>query len=268
MGLVRQASIAQFISAPIARYVVGRNWVYWCAHADLAGYVAWGRVEASDVRALAPILDAMHAQATHAYCTMIDVRRVESVDASTFDVCARYAKTRLAAVSSAVARAALLGGAGFLGAIARGYVDVVPVSFPVAVFSGADEALSWLGRASDAPIVAEIEAVVSAAQTIPLVRDLRALLDADTRLTLGTAARRLHVSARTLQRRLRDKDSSFAAEVLAARLRVAQRLMLESDAPLLEIALDAGFASAAHLSTQFRNAVGETPSAWRARHRA
>jgi AraC-like DNA-binding protein len=86
-------------------------------------------------------------------------------------------------------------------------------------------------------------------------------------MTLQGAARQLGLSARTLQRRLRDEGSSFQGEVVAARLRVAQRLMLETSASLGEVAFEAGYASPAHLSTHFRKAVGEAPSAWRSRHR-
>lgn len=51
--------------------------------------------------------------------------------------------------------------------------------------------------------------------------------------------------------------------VIRRRVERAQGLMLSTDAPLSEIALDCGMADQAHLSRLFRRVVGETPRAWR-----
>lgn len=51
--------------------------------------------------------------------------------------------------------------------------------------------------------------------------------------------------------------------VVECRIRRAKQLMLETDQPLSEIALQAGFADQAHLTTRFHRVVGQTPAAWR-----
>jgi AraC family transcriptional regulator len=51
--------------------------------------------------------------------------------------------------------------------------------------------------------------------------------------------------------------------VIRRRVERAQGLMLSTDAPLSEIALDCGMADQAHLSRLFRRIVGESPRAWR-----
>ncbi len=249
--------------------MAGRSWFYFCAHAELAGYVAWGKVELEDMRELVPIVKTMHARSERPYRALVDLRRVTSVDASVFEATAGYARSRSAALRSAIARFAVVHAEGVLGAIAGGYFDVVPPPYPVSVFSDAVEALGWLGCAGDAALLPEIDALVAVERAPPFLRALRGLLDDRPRgMTVGSAARHLRLAARTLQRRLREEGSSFQEELATARLRSAQRRMLESDAPLTEIAFDAGFASPAHLSTQFRKATGEAPSAWRARHRS
>jgi AraC family transcriptional regulator len=53
------------------------------------------------------------------------------------------------------------------------------------------------------------------------------------------------------------------AYVMKRRVGMAAEVMLNSDAPLSEIAVNCGFADQAHFSRQFRRAMGRTPSAWR-----
>jgi AraC family transcriptional regulator len=53
----------------------------------------------------------------------------------------------------------------------------------------------------------------------------------------------------------------------ARRIERAQRLMIETDQSLLQIALACGFNDPAHFSKTFRNAVGLSPSRWRRMHR-
>jgi transcriptional regulator GlxA family with amidase domain len=51
--------------------------------------------------------------------------------------------------------------------------------------------------------------------------------------------------------------------VTRRRVEHAQGLMLSTDAPLCQIALDCGMADQAHFSRLFRRHVGETPRSWR-----
>jgi AraC family transcriptional regulator len=53
------------------------------------------------------------------------------------------------------------------------------------------------------------------------------------------------------------------AYVMGRRINMAAGLMLNSDSPLSEIAINCGFADQAHFSRQFRRAMGRTPSTWR-----
>ncbi len=53
------------------------------------------------------------------------------------------------------------------------------------------------------------------------------------------------------------------AYLMSRRISKAVELMLNTDAPLSEIAQSCGFADQAHFSRQFRRAMGHTPSHWR-----
>jgi AraC family transcriptional regulator len=53
--------------------------------------------------------------------------------------------------------------------------------------------------------------------------------------------------------------------VLQRRIERAKKLMLETDAQLVEIALEVGFQAQSHFSTTYKRLTGETPGAWRRR---
>jgi AraC-like DNA-binding protein len=53
------------------------------------------------------------------------------------------------------------------------------------------------------------------------------------------------------------------AHVVRMRIERAMKLMLETDAPLSDIALAAGFSDQAHLCHVFRRSAGVTPARWR-----
>ena len=53
------------------------------------------------------------------------------------------------------------------------------------------------------------------------------------------------------------------AFVMQRRLELAGQYMLQTEAPLSDIALRCGFTDQAHLCNHFRQATGETPAAWR-----
>nr|WP_286202601.1 helix-turn-helix transcriptional regulator [Comamonas sp. JC664] len=73
------------------------------------------------------------------------------------------------------------------------------------------------------------------------------------------------MSERTLQRRLKEADTSFQSELNAVQVRMAQTLLRESDMKLTAVAVEVGCASLQHFSSLFRKLVGESPSGWRDR---
>jgi AraC family transcriptional regulator len=66
--------------------------------------------------------------------------------------------------------------------------------------------------------------------------------------------------SRSFKRTFGESPHAF---VIRRRLEFAARYMLQTDAPLSDIALQCGFADQAHLCKHFRSAVGFTPAAWR-----
>lgn len=82
--------------------------------------------------------------------------------------------------------------------------------------------------------------------------------------SLASIARAVHASPYHLARVFRAwTGDSIGAYRVKLRLRSAAELLAETDHTITEIACQTGFASHAHLTTQFRRTFGVTPSAFR-----
>jgi AraC-like DNA-binding protein len=77
-------------------------------------------------------------------------------------------------------------------------------------------------------------------------------------------ARRLAMSERTLQRRLREEGTSFAAILDAVRSDLATRYLEERQLAVYEVAFLLGFAEPSAFFRAFRRWTGRTPAEWRA----
>lgn len=82
---------------------------------------------------------------------------------------------------------------------------------------------------------------------------------------LERVAGRLHMSGRTLQRRLEDLGTSFQAEVEAARRKVATTLLADQRVPISEVSYRTGYSDVRAFSRAWRRWTGESYSEARAR---
>ena len=157
------------------------------------------------------------------------------------------------------------------GAVVGGFYSLLSSGYPTRAFADPLAALTWLGQPEDksqALLHALNDLVMQQMGQSPLLSELHRVLR--TRLVdahLAEVAREMGMSERTLQRRLREAGTSFQTELNTVQVRTAQTLLLESDAKLTSVALEVGCASLQHFSGLFRKLTGESPSAWRARHR-
>lgn len=96
----------------------------------------------------------------------------------------------------------------------------------------------------------------------PFDRALQQLLPrllADGRATLPIAARALHVSPRTLQRRLAAHNISWQTFLDQARARLAQEYLGDTSLSLSDVALLLGFSEQSAFNRAFRRWTGSTP---------
>jgi AraC-like DNA-binding protein len=82
-------------------------------------------------------------------------------------------------------------------------------------------------------------------------------------LTLDAAAQRLHLSPRTLQRRLRDEGTSHQEVIDDARRQLASRMLSQSGLGIAEVAFALGFSEPGGLHRAFKRWTGMTPAAYR-----
>ena len=126
----------------------------------------------------------------------------------------------------------------------------------------------------DAALVATAEHMANAAlESAPQSGRLRDLVAAKIEASLpgdtsaDAIASLLHMSARTLQRRLESEGTRFGEVLDAVRERRARKLLDDRAVPLAEVAYRAGFADLATFSRAFKRWTGLPPGAFRRRDR-
>jgi len=96
-------------------------------------------------------------------------------------------------------------------------------------------------------------------------RQLRASLPAQW-LSENAVAALLHMTNRTMRRRLEDEGTHFRGIVEQLRYATARQFLLASRLECVDIALLLGYSDASTLSRAFQRWSGQTPSAWRSQH--
>ncbi len=268
-SLQRAATLDALRPDPHGKYYVGRTWLsFFAAHGHFSGTVVWGQPTVEDVDEWTHAADLRLSEACEPHATIFDASRVDRLSPSAFGALARYANKSLEGLGARITRLAIVHTGGFAGAVAAGFTKLVPVPFPVENFRDPLEALAWLGRAEEASLLEEVGRARTEARVVaPVLRDLAMFLHHHPRATPAEAARALALSTRSLQRRLSEQGTTFRRELDVARVRLAQKLLEDSDASVTEVALQVGLTSPQHLSTLFHRCGHENPSAWRARVR-
>ncbi|HVE85310.1 MAG TPA: AraC family transcriptional regulator [Myxococcales bacterium] len=133
------------------------------------------------------------------------------------------------------------------------------------------DALALPLRSADARLLATADALAHRERSArpagpglgPRVAAVLRELVGEEPLRARAAATRLRMSVRTLQRRLEDEGTSFAALADGARREAAEALMGDPAVPLGEVAFRAGFSDFATFSRAFRRWTGQAPGAAR-----
>ena len=264
---MRPATVDELAVDAVGRYVTGQTFVHFCLEPTLWGVLLWGRPSEVDAVALGRSLVLELSPPARPHASIIDASRIEGGDEGAFGALQRYVAKHNERLSQWVTRLALIRPEGLRGAIVAGAYEVIDKPYPVRLFDDPVPAMEWLGASAK---TAELAALTARALgTTPLLGALWGYLDGHLETAnLAQAAKAMGLSERSLQRKLSDSDTGFQAELADARVRAAQRRLLDTDAALTTIALEVGCASLQHFNTLFRRRTGVTPSAWRERERA
>lgn len=248
-----------YLADPVGAYLGDARTLVFCARPTLWGFAVWGGPAKTELDRLVGLLARELADDVVPHASLIDARRLETVDPRAFAVLARYLRANFELFRTRVTRLALVRPPGLLGATVAGFYQVAGAPYPVRIFDELEAAAAWLR----APALArELDAAITAASALsPIVVALRRWLEGHLHdASLPRAARALGRAARSLQRDLGAAATSFQAELDDARVRLARRLLADSTSSLTEIAYDVGCASPQHFSTLVRRVTGQTPS--------
>jgi AraC-like DNA-binding protein len=267
---VEQASSASdFLANPIGRCFGGARYVVFAHSPTLLGFACWGRPGVEDVRGLLSLCEVGLKPGMVPYRWLVDLRGLELIEPATFGLFLDYTRRNREPLRRNITRQAQLRPGGLVGAIVAGFAQLAMLPYPDRVFADVGEAFTWLALDHQAGVdlVAALDAIRSAAcDSHAIVARLRQELETSGSLAIEDAARRFALSTRGLQRALRQAGTTYRMELKAFQIRRAQELLRRGEQSLTWIAAEIGFASSQHFATAYRRAVGDTPSAWRARH--
>lgn len=254
-------SLERFVARPEGRYYAGFEFCAFCTAGPLFGVIVWGRPTLEVTRAMLRAHEAQLRVRSHR--AVFDYRLLEAIDHDAFHLLCKWMTTNAARLGRVTSRAAVLKPTDvFAGAVVGGFYSVVPIRYPARLYATPAEAEDWL----EVPVAGVLERLreVSRAGT-RATSDVARVLGERPGLSIAEVARRLRVTSRTLQRRLRSEGTSFSAEARRAKVLRAKQLLATSDAKLAVIAREVGCASVGHFSVMFREIVGVPPATWRQR---
>lgn len=243
------------------RWLAAPGFVYAWPTATLCYTGLFGEPSREDFERLAELFARELAPPAQPHASIIDATRIERADAHAFEVLSAYVARTRDDMARWVMRLAIVRPGGFVGALAAGFYEAIDPPYPVQVFDDPAAAFEWVGaRALAAPLGALVDEQAGDPHLLELRRVLVARLpETDVE---GCAAA-LGTSVRTLQRRLREADTTYGRELTRAQVEVACRWLGETDEPISRIAYEVGFSSPQRLSAAFRKTTGQTPTAFR-----
>lgn len=106
----------------------------------------------------------------------------------------------------------------------------------------------------------------AAKQDLTALRRIPDLIEAElsSELTIATLAREAQLSPQTFARAFgRRFGTTVHQYIIARRLERAKHLLISTDLPVVQVALQTGFASQSHLATAFKRLTGLTPAEFR-----
>lgn len=261
----RALSDDEFFAAPWGQYLQDGNLAYWCLDERLWGVTIVGHGDEHTARQLMRWIDREFESSYPPYASLLDFRDVISISAGAFAEFGAFAYRNRARQARHVSRGAIVRPPnGLFAAAIAGAIPVFRLIVSWDTYDTMPAALTSLGLADPRGEIDELRARLDV--THGELEAVRAIIAAE-RGAPDRIARRLGLSVRSLQRRLRSQGTTLELELRRARIAEAKRLLAETDLKLAAIASETGFPTHAYFTRVFRDEVGSTPSEWRERVR-
>src|ERR1700722_7878914 len=152
------SSADDYVAAPHGRWFAGRTWLAFCVREpSLSGLVLWGGTDERDAHQLVRVLAIQHSPLGQPARRYIDLRRTDGTHASAFAVVVNHWAAHASDLQRAVTQVAVVHGGGLDGAMAAGMRQVMPISFPVQLFTDPLVAWRWLDLPPGASLLGELD---------------------------------------------------------------------------------------------------------------
>ncbi len=257
----------EFIRGPERRWLPLQNGLIWCHSATLFGFAVWGRPGLAETRAFISVFERCQRHLAAGFDLVQDARGVESIDTLALHELLEWLRRNAPVMREHVRHRIAMLPPGVPGLALAGIQSVLGLDSPLTIAGDTREGFRHLLPDGGSDLYEEVEALIHRARGVtPLVLAVRAVL-AETRgaVDLIGVAKRIGISARSLQRQLAQAGVSFRAEHAISRFRAAEEL-LRGDDKLAAVAAQLGL-SEAGLTQLTRAQAGVTPGELRRRLR-
>lgn len=251
----------------------GSGWYCWTLGRHWAGATLLGQTPPNEMTRSMPSWQTMHATATASFSLFCDASCVlgpppglaapvaEQLSGpsreAVLDEAQRYMEGAAAVLSPHLQRIAFVLPKAWWNTWWSGFYAVHAKAFRLTLFTDVAEAWAHLGAPPE--VIAEVAALHGAlSHDEGLPRSVEGLLFEDPTRTIGDIAKRLGLSARSLQRTLGEGGETFALMRTRVRLDLADR-HLASGELVKVVASRIGFASTSHFVAWYRAQRGTTP---------
>ncbi len=233
-------SYEELLRDPTGLWMPADNGLFWCHSRSLCGMAIWGRPRASDVRALTRMMDGYRNMEPR-FDVLQDASAVDGIDPEALELLLEWLRRNPQILRDHVRRRVGVIPPGVQGLALAGIAPALAIDGKVSILTDAREGFRLLLPEGGDELHDEVQRLIEQVSGVNrLVLALRRVL-ADSRgaIDLTTAAERLGVSVRSLQRQLAGAGLSFRAEQADARFRAADEL-LRGDDKLAAVAASLG----------------------------
>lgn len=169
---------------PVGKYLVGPNWLHFCANSNLGGLFLWGCPSPKELRELLRSMERIVVTRQRAML-LLDLEELSGIDVAGIEFLNEHGRDICAAFLGGAGRLAMARPPGLIGAVAAAFFGLLGARADVSVFERLSDALSWLVRPPSPGLARAILQLRDEVQShSPLIQRLRAEI-ARTRLQIS-----------------------------------------------------------------------------------